>query len=192
MNYEEIKTPEELLEFMDEIEYGFQDDEVNRYGSWDENEFEESVLTKWKLSSPKRLLETKIGHCFDQVELERDWFRNHEYKFKTFYIMFLFDEPNDYSTHTFLIYEDKEQWKLFEHSDYFNRGIHVFNNISDALKFEMNYHIKENEKYNMMNEEIIRHLHIFEYGDIKYNVSFDDFINEILEKGKDITEQIDG
>lgn len=190
MKYEDIKTPFELLDCMDDIEYGFQDDEGNKYGSWDEEQFEKNVVTKWKLSSPERLLKVKIGHCFDQVELERDWFSKNNYNFRTYYIMFLFDEPNDYSTHTFLIYEEDGKWKIFEHSDYFNRGIHEFLSLEEALKYEMNHQIQMNRKYNKIDREVIKHLHVFEYSKPEYEINFYAFIDRILEENNDITSSL--
>ncbi len=187
MNYKEVKNPDELLIFMDSIEYGFVDNDNYKYGSWNEEEFEETVITKWHLSSPERLIEVGYGHCFDQVELERDWFAKHNYNFKTYYIMFLFDYPNDYSTHTFLIYEENNKWCLFEHSDYYDRGIHKFNTLEDALKYKMKRHIESNKKYNVVTDEEISHLHIWEYDKPKNNSNFNEFIDNILELGTDIT-----
>lgn len=187
MKYEEIRTPKELLEFMDSIEYGFVDEDNHKYGSWNEEEFENNVTTKWHLSSPERLIKVGYGHCFDQVELERDWFTKHNYKFNTYYIMFLFDHPNDYSTHTFLIYEENNKWYLFEHSDFFDRGIHEFTSLNEALLYKMNRHIEYNRKYNKVEEEEISHLHIFEYAKPLINSTFTEFIDNIIESGKDVT-----
>lgn len=187
MKYEEIKSPEKLLSFMDIIEYGFVDEDGKKYGSWNEEEFEKNVLTKWRLSSPTELINNGYGHCFDQVELERDWFTKNNYNAKTYYIMFLFDKPNDYSTHTFLIYEDNNKWYIFEHSDYFDRGIHEFNTLNDALIYKMNKHIEYNKKYNKIDVEILKRLHIFEYNKPNSKITFKEFIDNILDNGTDVT-----
>lgn len=186
MKYDEIKSPFELLNFMDIIEYGFVDDEGNKYGSWNEDEFEENVITKWHLSSPEKLLEAGYGHCFDQVELERSWFNKNNYNFKTYYMMFLFDYKNDYSTHTFLVYEENKKWYLFEHSDYFERGIKEFNTLEEALKYKLQKHIEYNRQYNKVEKEELEHLHLYEYQNPSYNLTFNEFIDYILEKGQDI------
>jgi len=191
MYYEDMNTPEELLQFMDAITYGFVDDEGEKYGSWDEESFEKNVVTKWKLSCPKRLMKVGYGHCFDQVELERDWFMKHNYLFQTFYIMFLLDEPNDYTTHTFLVYQKKNNWYLFEHADYYDKGIHVFSSLEEVLQYKMYYHIKINQKYNRVGEEEIKQLRIFSYDDVPYAICFQDFINYILDNGKDVTPTLD-
>ena len=78
MKYNDIKTPEQLLQYMDEsIKYGFVDDNEKIYGPWNNQEFQQGCQTNWRLSSPERLIKVRYGHCFDQVELERDWFNNH-------------------------------------------------------------------------------------------------------------------
>ena len=57
--YKNIKTPTELLKYMDNIKYGFTDNEGKNYGSWNEEEFEKEVFNKWFLSSPERLIKVK-------------------------------------------------------------------------------------------------------------------------------------
>lgn len=68
----------------EKLRYGFVDENLKLYGSWNMQEFQECSKTKWHLSSPERLIKVKYGNCFDQVELERVWFKNHNYNFKTF------------------------------------------------------------------------------------------------------------
>lgn len=191
MEYNNIKKPSELLEFMNNIEYGFVDKDGKKYGSWNEEKFESNVTTKWFLSSPERLLKVGYGHCFDQVELERSWFIKHNYNFKTYYMMFLFNEPNNYSTHTFLVYEENNKWYLFEHSDYYDRGIHEFNTLNEALKYKLQKHIEYNRQYNEINQDVISHLHIYEYEKPDYNINFNEFIDNILCNGKDVTNNQD-
>ena len=57
------------------------DDNEKIYGPWNNQEFQQGCQTNWRLSSPERLIKVRYGHCFDQVELERDWFNNHNYNF---------------------------------------------------------------------------------------------------------------
>lgn len=91
MKYKDVKTPIQLLKYMEEnIKYGFVDDNGKQYTPINIEEFQEACKTKYKLSSPQRLLGVKYGHCWDFVELEREWFKNHQYNFKTFYICFCF------------------------------------------------------------------------------------------------------
>ena len=177
-----IKTPEELLKYMDIINYGFVDENNNVY---QDEDFEQNVFSKWKLSSPERLLKVKYGHCFDQVELEREWFTN-KYPIHTYYMMFLVPYENPFSTHTFLVYENNHKYYLFEHSDYFNRGIHEYNSLDELLDKEMKHHLEYNLKNNKMTDEEQKSLVIYEYQKPEYNIDMIEFINNILEKGKRI------
>jgi len=114
MEYKDTKTPEQLLKYMIEnIKYGFVDDNEKAYGPWDNQEFQEGCLTKWHLSSPERLIKVGYGHCWDQVELERDWFKKNNYNFKTLYIWFEFPYNNSYSTHTYLLFEKGKKSKKY-------------------------------------------------------------------------------
>ena len=56
----------------------------------------------------------------------------------------------------------------------------------------MNKHIDYTEKNgNIVDNEIIKHLHIYEYDEPKSNISFDEFIDHILES-KEITNMVLG
>lgn len=177
MRFEEIKTPEELLEFMDVIKYGFET--LDGKKCIEESDFEKNILN-WTLSSPERLLSVKLGHCFDQVELERDWFFKNNYNIKTYFMIFLMEEKNNYPTHTFLTYEKNNKWYLFEHADYYNRGIHEFNSLEELLESAK----KRQIKYANVSDDIKEKLTIFEYDKPEYNIGFIDFINRIVEEGR--------
>ncbi len=184
MKYEDIKTPEELAEFMNNnINYGFVDDNGKVYDSSNEEEFEEGCKTKWKLSSPKRLIEVGYGNCFDQVELERDWFTRNGYEVKTYFILFELDYENTYSMHTYLVYKDKDGYFYFEHSDATNRGIYKFNSYNSAIKYQKNNHIEYNKRFNPVGDDELKKLHIYEYEKPKYGSSNYEFIDFILDEG---------
>ncbi len=187
MKYEEINTPMQLLDFMnDNIKYGFVDDNKKVYGGSNEDEFENGCRTKWKLSNPDRLLNVKYGHCWDQVELERDWFLKHGYNFKTLYIWFELPYDNTYSTHTYLVFEDNNKWYYFENSDSKNRGIYSFNSYEDAISYQLKKHIESNSKRNPVGDDEISSIKIYEYDKPQYGCNMDEFINHVLENGKEI------
>lgn len=187
MEYKYIKTPEQLLLYMNEnIKYGFVDSKGKKYGPWNNEEFQYNNRIKWKLSSPKRLLKVKFGHCYDQVELERDWLTKNGYCCKTFYIWFELPFINSYSTHTYLIYENDGKYYYFEHSDFNNRGIYSFDSIEDAINYQKNLYIESNKKRNHIDDEILQHLHIYEYDKPKYGCNMNEFINSILNNAKEV------
>lgn len=185
MKYKDVKTPIQLLKYMEEnIKYGFVDNSGKQYTPVNMEEFQSACKTKYRLSTPKRLLEVKYGHCFEFVELERDWFKKHNYSFKTFYIMFVLPYDNSYSVHTYLVYESNEKFYYFEYANLLNRGIHEFASYEEAIKYQRIKHIEHNKQRNVVGEEELKHLKIYEYKNILYNCSMNDFINDILNNGK--------
>ena len=53
------------------------------------------------------------------------------------------DYNNNYPTHSFLIFKDKDNsWNWFENSDFENRGIHRFNSIDELLKYQYDKYLK--------------------------------------------------
>lgn len=196
-SYKNINTPEELYEFMDKyIKYGFYGNDGNIYtndGTEESNViFQNACLDKYELADKDKVLRYGYGQCFDQTELERFWFKEHNYEFKTIFIWFLFDYDNTYPTHSYLIYKDKEteEFCWFEHADSANKGIHKYKTYIDAIKGQMNKHIEYTKKCgNIVDDEVLKHIHIYEYTIDKYNISFDEFIDNIL-LSDDITKKI--
>lgn len=187
MKGKEINTPEELLKFMDQnIQYGF----VNRMGeiyTAKDPKFSTHFQEKWILSSPERLKQVKYGNCFDQVELEREWFVKHNYHIKTIFIWFELDYENSYSMHTYLIYQKENRWYLFEHADEKNKGILSFKTKKEAIEYQREKHIKANEP---ISSEVKKKIKIYEYKKPPYNCNISEFINHILETSKDISKEI--
>ena len=101
--YENIKTPEELMIFMDQyIKYGIHGidgkDYIPTYGDNESNQkFQEASFSVYSFGGPSYILKYGLGHCWDQVELERDWFTKHHYECKTIYIWITLDYENSYS-----------------------------------------------------------------------------------------------
>lgn len=187
MKYSDIKTPEQLLKYMDDnVKYGFVDGDGNIYGPWDNQKFQEKCQTNWRLSSPKRLIKVGYGHCFDQVELERSWFKNNGYKFKTFYIWFELPYDNSYSTHTYLVFENNGKYYYFEHSDFDNRGIYEFEKEEDAVDYQREKHIISNRQRNLIDKEILSCLHVYEYDKPIYGCTMNEFIDKILKTAKEV------
>ena len=166
------------------IKYGFVDYDNVIYTLDNEN-FGPLADEKWHLSSPERLLKDKYGMCWDQVELERDWFSKHNYNFKTYFIHFEYP-CHFYSTHTFLIYEDNNKWYCFENANEKYNGIYEFTNLEDALKYQKNINITENKKNYPVTEKELKLMHIYEYDKPTLEISEQDYIEYILNTGKEI------
>ena len=194
--YEKINTPKELMDFMNKyIHYGFHGTDGVDYKVDSKEElkkFNKNIQNVYGLASPEKLLNYGIGICYDQVEFERDWFSNHGFEFTTNFIWFELDYPNNYNTHTYLIYYDKkkDEYAIFEHSDYINRGIHYFKSYKEAVKWQYEKHLELNKNNgNIINDEVINNIHIYEYKKPNFDISIMEFIDTVLE-GKDITDII--
>ena len=130
-----IKSPRELLEFMDKnITYGF----VGKNGK----KYLDPYSPEWNdwynecfVQTGEEILKSKIGTCWDQVELERLWFENNNYDFKTIFSWFEVNRENSLPTHTFLIYEDNNKWYWFENAFGDYTGIHEFNSFDESIKY---------------------------------------------------------
>lgn len=185
--YNKVRTPKELLVFMDKyIKYGIYGTDNKIYDNWESSnnsDFQIACETKYLLCDAERYLKYGYGTCWDQVELERDWFTKNNYEFKTIFIWFLFEKENSYLTHTYLVYKDKEtnQYCYFEHADYNNRGIHSFNTYEEAIEYQKAKHIQFNEICgNVINEDVLNHLVIYEFNQPKYGCSMEEYINNIF------------
>jgi hypothetical protein len=113
-----IQTPNDILDLMKDIKYDNFTDE-----------------TKYIIKSPEELLKTKSGICYDQVELERQYFSKLNYEFKTF---FAYEKLplDDNRTHTFLIYKENNKYYWFEHSWGPYKGIHGgFSSYEECLSY---------------------------------------------------------
>lgn len=181
----EVKTPLELLDYMDDkITYGFKGRDGIIYTNADECAFEEGVKTEWRLLPSEEILKNGYGHCFDQVEVERDWFLDKGFLVHTFYIMFCLEEENPFTTHTYLVYEKDDKFYLFEHSDSPNKGIEEFATLKDAIFHQMKNHLILNNRIQKLSKKEIESLHVYEYSKPPLGVDMYGFIDYILDNGK--------
>lgn len=195
--YKTINTPKELYEFMDKyIKYGFygNDGKIYTNDGTEESDkiFQDACLDRYGLANKEKVLKYGLGQCFDQTELERAWFKEHNYEFRTIFIWFLFDYENTYPTHAYLVYKDKttNKYYWFEHADSINKGIHEFNSYKEAIYNQMLEHISYTKNSgNKIDDEVLKHIHIYEYETNKYEISFYEFIDNIFES-KEITDEI--
>lgn len=153
----------ELMNIMDNIDYGWKD----KYGYCHFN-VDDSFSEDYILQSPNELLESKLGVCWDQVELERYLLKSNEWNIKTYFIVHY---EGNCPTHTFLTFEKNNKYYWFEHSWNQFKGIHEYNSMNALLKDVRNKFIcnELNNKYNENN------LVLREYFKPKYGLSVIDF-----------------
>ena len=154
----------EIMNLMENIEYGWVD--KNNYSH---NKTDETFLDNYKLQSPKETIKSKVGVCWDQVELERYYFKGNDWNIKTYFIVHYDDDKCP--THTFLTFEKQDKYYWFEHSWKRFKGIHGYNTIQELLfdvkdkfiKYELNNNYNENclNIYNYKKPK--NHLNILEF-----------------------------
>ena len=175
-DFTKINNPHELYDYLlKNIQYGinetYQNDQVNDH------------LDKWHLQTELDLLDNKYGLCFDYVELERTWFNLHHYEYKTIFLIFALDYPNNYSNHTTLLYKLNNKWYNFEVADYHNQGIHEYDTFEEGVTNIKNKLIEYNK---ITNQKIINTLKVYEYPKPNKKYNFNDYIEYLVDSGIEI------
>lgn len=167
-----IKSPEDIMDLMSDIEYGWIDKNNNKHTTIDSS-FSENYM----LQSPNEIKINKIGVCWDQVEFERECFKNLKINFKTFFIVHY--DNDKYPTHTFLTYENNNKYYWFEHSWALFKGIHEYDTLENLLLDVKQKFISKDLNYNYNNNNLV----IYEYEKPQYHISTLEFYKH-CEKGK--------
>lgn len=156
----------EIMDLMKDIEYGWVDEQNNKYMKVDD-----CFKDKYILQSPKDILKSKVGVCWDQVELERYFFKNYVPNVKTFFIVY--DDNDKCPTHTFLTFEKNNKFYWFEHSWEIFRGIHEYASLNQLLLDIKNKFISSELHGNYEKTN----LYIYEYLKPKYHIGTQEFFN---------------
>lgn len=109
-----------------DIKLGYRDKDGNLCSGFN-NDFRE----KYYLQTPKSLLESKVGLCFDQVELERELVTKLGVDCRTYFITYP-DDKIDYA-HVFLIYKDSKKYYWIENAWLKHRGLHMYDSKDDLF-----------------------------------------------------------
>jgi hypothetical protein len=158
--------PEKIFEMLSEVEYGW----VGKNNVIHKNDFE-TFSNEYKLQSPEELIKSKIGVCWDQVELERKYFEDNGVNVKTYFIVHY--DNDKCPTHTFLIYEKGNKYFWLEHSWFKYRGIHKYNSLKELLVDVRDKFIID-QLDGVFNKD---NLCVYEYLKPKYGISVSDFYN---------------
>lgn len=153
----------EIMGLMDNIKYGFVGKDKNKYV--DNNLFNKLYY----LPTPKEIIKNKVGICWDQVELERYYFKNHDLDIQTYFIIY-----NDNAlcpTHTFLTYKKNNKFYWFEHAYEKYKGIHEYCSLKVLLKDV------KNKFLNDIPNNKIENIEIYNYGKPSKYVNCMEFID---------------
>lgn len=110
---------------MAQIDYGWVDKNGGRH------EQLAGFSDNYALQLPDELRQSKLGVCWDQVELERELFAEQGAKAQTFFIVYY--DGDRCPTHTFAVVNDG-QYVWYEHAWAKHAGWHEFATLEDALR----------------------------------------------------------
>ncbi len=178
MKYKDIKTPEELLDYMSSnITYGFIGKSKKRYeGLKDKNGLKEYII-----QTGEEVLKSNIGTCWDQVELERLWFDKNKYNYHTFFMWFEVGRECDYPTHTFLVYEYNNKFYWFENAFEAQRGIHEFNTLDETLEYVKLKQIEYTKKnFKDASDKDMSCLTVYEYSKPIDHLNVNEYLNHVI------------
>ena len=175
-----IKSPEELLQFMNNnIKYGFVGKNGKKYTNMYSPDWNDWYQVCY-VQNARDVLNSKIGTCWDQVELERAWFEKNNYAFKTIFIWFEVYGENDLPSHTFLIYEKDGKYYWFEHAFESFKGIHEFNSEHEAIEFvkekQFEFALKNSKNAKL---EDRAYLMTYEYSKPKDHLDVDEYLMHV-------------
>lgn len=150
----------EIMDLMKIIEYGWVDKDNNKHDLVDETYSDNYIL-----QSPNEVIKNRIGVCWDQVELERYYFKGNAWNIKTYFIVHY--DSDKCPTHTFLTFEKDNKYYWFEHSWKTFRGIHEYTTLKDLLVDVRDKFIK----YELNDNYTKENLYIYDYKKPKYYLS---------------------
>ena len=122
----DVESPEELLEWMDSIDYGWMDEDYEAYDKIDDDDFWDN----YSMLLPHEVFKHKKGVCWDQTIFENYVFdKEFDYEHHMIFI-----QQYKVGTHTFLVYKDDDQWYWFEHAFNDHKGIHgPYDSVEDIV-----------------------------------------------------------
>lgn len=166
--------PEEVMELMDSIAYGWCDSEGKFY-----NNLSSDNCVEYKLLKPRDIIKRGFGVCWDQVELERYYLRSNKLNIKTCFLYYE-DGINDES-HTFLTYQKGNKYYWFEHAWNEFKGIHEYETMDELIQ-----DVKDKFVLKVVKNELdMEKLHCYVYDKPKVELSVDEFY-EHCKSGEEI------
>ncbi len=115
-----------ILKQMEDIKIGYADRKGNYYHNCKDDFYDVYYLQK-----PQDLMESKVGLCFDQVELERFLLSKYDMDLRTYYL--IYQDGLLGPSHSFLIYKDNNKYYWLENSWLKHRGIHEYESKESAF-----------------------------------------------------------
>ena len=143
MEINNIKTPQDILTFMNEhIEYGWLDDKKNKHIKTMKN-----FRKEYRTQSIEETINYRIGCCIDQVYLMHFLLDKLNIQNKMFCCRIY--EPDNYDNleeeehmHCFILYYQNNKVYQLEHPNFEKTGIYEFNTEKEAIDTIVNYYVQ--------------------------------------------------
>lgn len=143
MNFNNLKNPQDVYEFLDNnIEYGW----IDVFGNKHLNTMKE-FRRIYRTMSIDEILEHKIGTCIEQVNLMHYLLNRINIKNKMFCCRIF--EPDDYGNleeeehmHCFILFYQNNKVYHMEHPNFNKKGIYEYDSESDAIRKIVDYYIE--------------------------------------------------
>lgn len=155
-----------IMELMENINSGWLDKNKEKHF-----DISNIIENNYILQSPEEVIENKIGICLDQVELERHYFNLTNFKFYTYFMVYL--NKSKYIMHSFLAFEKNNKYYWFEHSWSKLKGIYEYKTLNELLLDVKEKFIKYMLNGSCDDKSLILH----EYTKPDYHISIQDFYN---------------
>lgn len=162
-----MEAIQEFLKKMHCIRYGWIDKEGNEYiNKIVKNKF----MTDYYLQSPKEVWKNEIGICWDQVEVEREFFEEHNIAHQS--IFMFYDDGVKFPIHTFMLFkkDNKYGWIDNTYSDV-KDSIRIYPSLKAAINDVTKEFIKEN-KLSVIGEKV----YYYVYEKPTYGLNFEGFV----------------
>lgn len=167
----DLTIPNFLAWLNNNIRYGYVDGQGHVYP--------ETELEKWKdnyrLQIEDKLLKTRVGNCWDYVELQRWFFNLKGINHRSYFIC----DPQIQFTHTFSLFSlpDSNYVYWFESAWHRHRGIQALKNLQGCL-LQISALFKEEHR---------GFPHIYQYEAPPTSLSVSEFLSYCTEKSTDAT-----
>lgn len=154
----------EVMNLMKNIAYGWVDQNSQKHSVIDE-----FYSDNFRLQSPKDVINNQIGVCWDQVELERYYFKGNDWHIRTY---FLVHYDNDRCpTHTFLTFLKNHKYYWFEHAWERFWGVHEYDSEKKLLLDIRDKFIQ----YELNHNYVKSNIYLYEYRRPKYHITTQEF-----------------
>ncbi len=165
----------------DNVEYGFVG-KNNKVYTHDDKDWDADFDREYFLQSPEELLERRHGQCWDTTELERRWFTEHDFKPKTYFMMYAKEGGTKLPTHTFVVYEKDDKWYWFEQAFADQRGIHEYTSREELIDDVKKKHHDYAAQHRGATDNDFERLRVTGYEKPVYGSNPNEFVANIIQK----------